>query len=111
MRSPPSTSSPTDAVTVGPKRVIRGGSWNSNAHNVRAANRNWNEPGNRNDNIGFRLARAQTWAGSPTPDPTVVPSRPPAGGPGECRGRRCASRASVPNAHRRPSLRFGARAP
>ena len=40
-------------------RVIRGGSWNTNARNVRAAYRNGNEPGNRNDNLGFRLALAQ----------------------------------------------------
>jgi hypothetical protein len=38
--------------------VLRGGSWNNNAQNCRSANRNRNEPGNRNDNIGFRLARA-----------------------------------------------------
>ena len=36
---------------------MRGGSWNNNQRNVRAANRNRNEPDNRNDNIGFRCAR------------------------------------------------------
>lgn len=35
-------------------RVVRGGSWNSNARNVRAAYRNWNSPDNRNNNLGFR---------------------------------------------------------
>ncbi|MBN2197211.1 MAG: SUMF1/EgtB/PvdO family nonheme iron enzyme [Polyangiaceae bacterium] len=49
---------------MGKNRVIRGGSWNSNVRNVRAANRNGNEPGNRNDNLGFRLSRAQRWAGA-----------------------------------------------
>jgi formylglycine-generating enzyme required for sulfatase activity len=49
---------------MGKSRVIRGGSWNSNARNVRSANRNENVPGNRNDNLGFRLARAQRWAGA-----------------------------------------------
>jgi hypothetical protein len=34
--------------------VIRGGSWNNNARNVRAANRNANQPDNRNNNLGFR---------------------------------------------------------
>ena len=48
---------------MGSNRVLRGGSWNSNAQNVRAANRNDNPPDNRNDNIGFRLARAHEWVG------------------------------------------------
>lgn len=59
---------------MGPNRVYRGGSWNSNARNVRAAYRNGNHPGNRNDNVGFRLARVQERAGEPTPDPTFAPS-------------------------------------
>ncbi len=37
-------------------RVIRGGDWNNNARNCRSANRNNNNPDNRNNNIGFRLA-------------------------------------------------------
>ena len=40
----------------GVNRVNRGGSWNNNARNVRAANRDRNRPSNRNANIGFRLA-------------------------------------------------------
>lgn len=40
------------------RRVLRGGSWINNARNCRSANRNANDPGNRDDNIGFRLARA-----------------------------------------------------
>jgi hypothetical protein len=39
----------------GSNRVNRGGSWNNNAVNCRSANRNRNSPGNRNDNLGFRL--------------------------------------------------------
>lgn len=50
-------------------RVIRGGSWNNTVRNCRVAYRNWNPPGDRNDNLGFRLARAQAWAGWPAPDP------------------------------------------
>ena len=37
--------------------MIRGGSWNNNARNVRAAYRNWNKPGNRNNNLGFRCSQ------------------------------------------------------
>jgi hypothetical protein len=36
-------------------RVLRGGSFNNNARNVRSANRNNNNPDNRNDNNGFRV--------------------------------------------------------
>ncbi len=41
----------------GSNRVNRGGSWrNDDASNFRGANRNRNDPSNRNDNQGFRLA-------------------------------------------------------
>lgn len=33
--------------------MLRGGSWNNNPRNLRAANRNDNDPDNRNNNIGF----------------------------------------------------------
>jgi hypothetical protein len=36
--------------------VNRGGSWNNDAANCRMANRNTNEPTNRTNNNGFRLA-------------------------------------------------------
>ena len=39
----------------GSNRVIRGGSWNNNARNCRSANRNNDAPGNRDNNLGFRL--------------------------------------------------------
>lgn len=39
------------------QRVLRGGSWNNEAPNVRAANRFWAFPG-RNDTDGFRCARS-----------------------------------------------------
>lgn len=38
-----------------PKKYIRGGSWNNNPENCRVANRNYNNPQNRNNNNGFRL--------------------------------------------------------
>jgi formylglycine-generating enzyme required for sulfatase activity len=46
-------------VTVGPGRVIRGGSWRGYALVVRAANRLWGGPGHRLGYLGFRLARGQ----------------------------------------------------
>jgi len=41
--------------------VLRGGGWNNNARNCRAADRNNNTPDNRNNNAGFRVVgrRAQ----------------------------------------------------
>jgi len=42
--------------TEGAQRVLRGGSWNNNASNCRSAYRNRNDPSNRNNNIGFRVA-------------------------------------------------------
>ncbi|MCP4655927.1 MAG: SUMF1/EgtB/PvdO family nonheme iron enzyme [bacterium] len=46
----------------GSNRVIRGGSWINNARNCRAANRNRNAPGNRNDNVGLRLVSTKRFA-------------------------------------------------
>lgn len=43
----------------GEGRVCRGGSWINNGRNLRSAYRNHNDPDNRNNNIGFRLAAAQ----------------------------------------------------
>lgn len=40
-------------------RVLRGGSWNNSAANCRVANRNNNDPSNRNDNNGFRVVLSQ----------------------------------------------------
>ena len=37
------------------RRVLRGGAFNNNRQNVRAAYRNNNHPNNRNNNIGFRV--------------------------------------------------------
>jgi len=41
----------------GSNRVNRGGSWNNNAQNCRVSYRNNNTPDNRNNNLGFRIAR------------------------------------------------------
>jgi hypothetical protein len=42
----------------GSSRVNRGGSWNNQAENCTAANRNANAPTNANQNLGFRLLAA-----------------------------------------------------
>lgn len=88
----------------GTNRVIRGGSWNSNAQNVRAAYRNRNHPSNRNDNLGFRLARAQIGPRGAVADPAIVRSARIAAGGEHALGRRRASRApgGAARAHRRP---------
>ncbi|MCF1182037.1 SUMF1/EgtB/PvdO family nonheme iron enzyme [Marichromatium gracile] len=50
--------------------MIRGGSWNNNARNCRSAYRNRNEPDNRNNNLGFRCARAHDRGGGLGPEQT-----------------------------------------
>ena len=50
-----------DCLSVG--RVLRGGSWNNKPQNARASNRNRNEPANRNNNNGLRLASMPSSAG------------------------------------------------
>ena len=48
---------PTGASS-GSNRVLRGGGWYSGARYVRAAPRNFNDPGNRRDDLGFRPSRS-----------------------------------------------------
>lgn len=52
-------------------RALRGGSWNNNTDNLPCAIRNRNNPDNRNNNIGFRVVRAQS---CPIIDPASVRS-------------------------------------
>jgi formylglycine-generating enzyme required for sulfatase activity len=59
---------------AGAKRVMRGGSWNDEARNCRCACRNWNHPDNRNDNLGFRCARAHDRTGGSGPEQIGVPA-------------------------------------
>ncbi len=56
----------------GAKRVLRGGSWNNPARNVRAAYRDANDPSNRNENVGFRLSRAHRRRGCAFDDPVLI---------------------------------------
>ena len=66
---------PGDGSLANSNRVIRGGSYENDAGNLRSANRNNNSPDNRNDNIGFRLAKvAHRPPAAVTRQGTVVPS-------------------------------------
>jgi len=62
---------------MGSNRVVRGGSWINNSRNCRCAYRNRNNPGNRNDNIGFRVVSSRSsWADRMTvAEQTGVPIR------------------------------------
>ncbi len=53
----------------GSNRVIRGGSWVSDARYVRAAYRNNYPPSDRYHNLGFRLARGQVRSGGEAAEP------------------------------------------
>jgi formylglycine-generating enzyme required for sulfatase activity len=46
-------------IGSGAYRVDRGGSWFSGPEGVRAANRNYDDPGNRRNNLGVRLAKTK----------------------------------------------------
>ncbi|MBI5630565.1 MAG: SUMF1/EgtB/PvdO family nonheme iron enzyme [Elusimicrobia bacterium] len=48
---------------TGSNRVIRGGSWSNDARNLRSANRNNDGPGDRWNNVGFRLVSSRPTAG------------------------------------------------
>ncbi len=55
-----SDTTPDPMVTSGSKyRVVRGGSWFDSPRHSRSADRNWFEPIDRLDTLGFRLARAR----------------------------------------------------
>lgn len=60
----------------GSTRVCRGGCWRHEAALARVALRNYIDPGNRNENLGFRLAlpSAQPSGGCPVDDPAAIRS-------------------------------------
>ena len=41
----------------GPRRVVRGGSWDGPRFRARCASRSHGHPGDHNDHLGFRLVR------------------------------------------------------
>ncbi len=63
-------------VAEASSRVIRGGRWNDHPRNGRPANRNRNEPEDRNNNLGFRVdaARPERWIPRRT-GPAARPTR------------------------------------
>ncbi|MDP7132634.1 MAG: SUMF1/EgtB/PvdO family nonheme iron enzyme, partial [Planctomycetota bacterium] len=62
---------------TGENRVNRGGSWNNSARNCRSANRNRNNPGNRNNNLGFRVVLiAHRSSRSASAEPDSIPPWP-----------------------------------
>lgn len=71
---------PSRCRSKGANRVNRGGSWNDDAQNCRAAYRNANHPANRNDDLGFRLARALVGTGRSLGDPTGIATSGNVGG-------------------------------
>lgn len=67
-----------DGPASGSNRVLRGGNWNNDSSNCRAAIRNNNSPGNTNNNNGFRAVRSSEdspmW--EKDSDPAAIPSAP-----------------------------------
>ena len=61
-RYPPTPQRDPAGPERGADRVLRGGSWFYPARNLRASVRNWNGPGYRYRNVGFRVVR-------PAPEP------------------------------------------
>ncbi|MCA9937552.1 MAG: hypothetical protein KC418_02850 [Anaerolineales bacterium] len=55
---------------------LRGGSWNNNRDNARAAYRNNNHPDNRNNNVGLRVVVVRR----PTPHTISLEGHPPSPG-------------------------------
>lgn len=66
-----------EGPALGSSRVLRGGSWISNAVNARSARRNALDPGPRDGRIGFRLAPGRWAAGPEERGRRTAPEREP----------------------------------
>jgi hypothetical protein len=55
---------------------LRGGAFNNNQDNARCANRNRNNPNNRNNNIGFRVVVSTLFQLTPELRCGLAPSAP-----------------------------------
>ena len=73
---------PMGPMEEGTSRVLRGGSWDNTARNVRAADRNRHDPSSRNSNIGLRLARGHSAPSQSSPGPGRPKQAAEVGGPG-----------------------------
>ena len=52
--------------------MVHGGSWNDEPRHVRSATRSGGEPGDRNHNLGFRLAQSARAAECRYPGPACL---------------------------------------
>ncbi len=50
----------TSGCDINDARVLRGGSWSGEPESLRSVYRTWNPTGNRDNNVGFRVARTLT---------------------------------------------------
>jgi hypothetical protein len=56
--------------------VLRGGAFNNDTNNVRCANRNRNNPDNRNRNIGFRVVASTSFGQADCQQMASLPELP-----------------------------------
>ena len=59
---------------MGQNRILCGGSWNNGSDNCQVANRNINNPQNRNNNIGFRVAHSSQKGWMSVYEQIIIPS-------------------------------------